>query len=116
MEASNDEIIAMQLALASSEGIWAEATAALGLAALKKLRERGVGSGIYYPIPVHRQKPFVELGYGAQSFAVTERLTEQVVSIPVHPSLSDDEVSAVIAAVNQTADELGTLAAEAVGA
>ncbi|MFI5267684.1 MAG: pyridoxal-phosphate dependent enzyme, partial [Chloroflexota bacterium] len=41
MEASNDEIIAMQLALASSEGIWAEATSALSLAALKKLRERG---------------------------------------------------------------------------
>jgi threonine synthase len=41
MEASNDEIVAMQLELASTEGIWAEATAALGLAAVKKLRQRG---------------------------------------------------------------------------
>ena len=80
------------------------------------LRDRGVGSGIYYPIPVHRQKPFIELGYGVQSFPVTDRLTEQVVSIPVHPSLSDDEVSAVIAAVNETANELGPIAAEVVGA
>lgn len=41
MEASNEEIIEMQLALASTEGMWAEATAALGLAAVKKLRQQG---------------------------------------------------------------------------
>jgi dTDP-4-amino-4,6-dideoxygalactose transaminase len=46
---------------------------------------------------------------------VTERLTEQVLSIPVHPSLSDDEVSTVIGAVNETAAELGTLEAAAAG-
>ncbi len=74
-----------------------------------RLAERGVGSGIYYPIPVHRQKPFVALGYGDQTFPVTERLTEQVLSIPVHPSLSNDEVATVIGAVNETAVELGPL-------
>ena len=72
-----------------------------------RLAERGVGSGIYYPIPVHRQKPFVELGYGDLRFPVTERLTQEVLSIPVHPSLTEEEVSQVVAAVNQTADELG---------
>jgi dTDP-4-amino-4,6-dideoxygalactose transaminase len=76
------------------------------------LKARGVGSGIYYPIPVHRQKPFIAMGYGDATYPVTDRLTEQVVSIPVHPSLTDDEVAAVIAAVNATADELGHLAAE----
>ena len=79
------------------------------------LRERGVGTGIFYPIPVHHQKPFVELGYGDQSFPVTDRLTEQVISIPVHPTLTDDEVSTVVAAVNQTAAELGPIV-EPVGA
>ena len=74
-----------------------------------RLTERGVGSGIYYPIPVHRQKPFIALGYGDGSYPVTDRLTEQVLSIPVHPSLSDDEVSTVIAAVNETATELGPM-------
>ncbi len=77
------------------------------------LTERGVGSGIYYPIPVHRQKPFVALGYGDGSFPVTDRLTEQVLSIPVHPSLSDDEVSTVIGVVNETASTLGPLEIEA---
>ena len=79
------------------------------------LRERGVGTGIFYPIPVHHQKPFVELGYGDLSFPVTDRLTEQVISIPVHPTLTDDEVSTVVAAVNQTAAELGPIV-EPVGA
>jgi perosamine synthetase len=75
------------------------------------LRDRGVGTGIYYPIPVHRQKPFEALGYGDQRFPVTERLTEQVLSIPVHPSLTDDEVSTVIDAVNAVAAELGPISA-----
>jgi dTDP-4-amino-4,6-dideoxygalactose transaminase len=76
---------------------------------VERLRERGVGSGIYYPIPVHRQKPFVELGYGDLSFPVTDRLTQEVVSIPVHPSLPDAEVDQVIEAVNRTAEELGPM-------
>jgi len=79
----------------------------------ERLRERGVGSAVYYPIPVHRQKPFVALGYGEQQFPVAERLCAEVISIPVHPSLTDDDVTAVIAAVNGVAAELGSLAAAA---
>lgn len=81
---------------------------------VERLREQDVGSGVYYPIPVDRQKPLVALGYGQERFPVTELLTEQVLSIPVHPSLSDAEVSTVIAAVNATAVELGPLAVAAV--
>jgi perosamine synthetase len=75
----------------------------------ERLRGRGVGSAIYYPIPVHRQKAFEAMGYERASFPVTDRLTEEVLSIPVHPSLSDAEVDEVIDAVNATADELGAL-------
>jgi dTDP-4-amino-4,6-dideoxygalactose transaminase len=79
----------------------------------ERLKERGVGTGIYYPIPVHRQKPFVALGYGELRFPVSERLCDEVLSIPVHPSLSEDEVEAVIAAVNGVAGELGPVVAVA---
>ena len=75
---------------------------------VEHLRQRGVGTGVYYPIPLHRQKPFLELGYGDQSFPVSEQLAEEVVSIPVHPGLSDDDVDAVIEAVNAVAAELGS--------
>jgi len=73
----------------------------------ERLRERGVGTGVYYPIPVHRQKPLLDLGYGDESFPVSEQLTEEVLSIPVHPGLSDADVDTVIEAVNATAAELG---------
>ncbi|MBA3586398.1 MAG: DegT/DnrJ/EryC1/StrS family aminotransferase [Chloroflexi bacterium] len=79
------------------------------------LKGRGVGNAIYYPIPVHRQKPYLALGYGAESMPVTDRLTAQVLSIPVHPSLSDQEVTAVIAAVNAVAADLGPLETEGAG-
>ena len=84
---------------------------------VRRAPRRSVASGarIYYPIPVHRQKPFIALGYGDQRYPVTERLTEQVLSIPVHPSLTDDEVATVIGAVNETAAELGPLEAAAAG-
>ena len=76
---------------------------------VERLSERGVGTGVYYPIPVHRQKPFIELGYGDESFPVSERLSREVVSIPVHPSLTDAEVDTVIGAVNAVAAELGAV-------
>ncbi len=82
----------------------------------ESLRERGVGTGIYYPIPVHRQKPFVALGYGDVVLPVTDRLTAEVLSIPVHPTLTDDEVSTVIEAVNATARDLGPIERQASGA
>jgi perosamine synthetase len=78
---------------------------------VERLRQHGVGTGVYYPIPVHHQKPFIELGYGTESYPVSERLSDEVLSIPVHPSLTDSEVDAVIGAVNAVAAELG--AAEA---
>jgi dTDP-4-amino-4,6-dideoxygalactose transaminase len=74
---------------------------------VERLRELGVGSGVYYPIPIHRQKPFLELGYGDQSFPMSEQLSEEVVSIPVHPGLSDADVDTVIEVVNAVAGELG---------
>ncbi len=77
------------------------------------LRERGIGTGVYYPIPVHHQKPFIALGYGEQRFPVAERLCAEVVSIPVHPSLTDDEVGQVIAAVNAVAARLGPVSTAA---
>ena len=62
---------------------------------------------MYYPIPLHRQKPFLELGYGDQSFPASEQLSEEVVSIPVHPGLTDADVDTVIEVVNAVAAELG---------
>ena len=63
------------------------------------LADAGVGSGVYYPTPVHQLPSFglhVDLPVTAQAAA-------EVLSLPVHPALSDDDVSTVIAAVNKVA-------------
>lgn len=73
---------------------------------VERLREEGVGTGIYYPVPVHRQRAYADLGYGDQQFPVSERLSADVVSIPVHPGLSDDDVERVIEVVNIVAAEV----------
>jgi perosamine synthetase len=78
---------------------------------VERLRAHRVGTGVYYPIPVHRQKPLVALGYGDQAFPASERLAADVVSIPVHPSLTDAEVTTVVEAVNAVAAELGPIEA-----
>ncbi|MGI8829438.1 MAG: DegT/DnrJ/EryC1/StrS family aminotransferase [Candidatus Limnocylindria bacterium] len=72
-----------------------------------RLADRGVGSNIYYPVPVHRQDPFRAAGLGSEQLPVTERLVEEILSIPIHPTLSDAEVDTIIEAVNTTARELG---------
>jgi dTDP-4-amino-4,6-dideoxygalactose transaminase len=72
----------------------------------QRLEQRGVGSNVYYPVPVHRQEPFRDIA-GEQSLPVTEALTEDIMSIPIYPNLSDAEVDSVIAGVNAVAEELG---------
>ncbi len=73
----------------------------------ERLAERGVGSNVYYPVPVHRQEPLRTLGHAAQQLPVTERMVDEILSIPVHPALSDDDVSTIVEAVNATAAEVG---------
>ncbi|MBN8633684.1 MAG: DegT/DnrJ/EryC1/StrS family aminotransferase [Anaerolineae bacterium] len=67
-------------------------------AAVKKLTDAGVGTGIFYPVPVYRQKVYTELGYN-QSLPVTELVTQQVISLPVHPKLTSADLETIVAAV-----------------
>lgn len=71
-----------------------------------QLAERGVGSNVYYPVPVHHQVPFRDIA-GDRELPVTDRLTEDIMSIPVYPNLTDAEVDTVISGVNEVAKELG---------
>lgn len=68
-------------------------------AAVEAVREAGVGVAIFYPVPVHHQKLYRELGYDV-SLPVTERLSREVFSLPVHPSLTPDDLETIVAAVN----------------
>jgi perosamine synthetase len=70
-------------------------------AAVKKLNEAGVGTGIFYPIPANKQSYMVSDGYGDIILPVTERLVNKVISLPVHPQLSQADLETIVAEVNK---------------
>jgi UDP-2-acetamido-2-deoxy-ribo-hexuluronate aminotransferase len=65
------------------------------------LEEAGVGTGIFYRVPLHRHPAFAHRRGAAESLAVSERLADEVLSLPLHPDLADWEVETVIDAVRR---------------
>jgi len=65
------------------------------------LADEGISSGIYYPVPIHRQTYYTqELGYDV-SQPKAEKAADEVLSLPVHPALTEEDLVAIVAAVNE---------------
>lgn len=65
------------------------------------LSGKQISTLMHYPVPVHLQKPFASLGYGPGTFPVTERLCREILSLPMYPELTDDQISIVAAAIRE---------------
>ncbi|MEO6965257.1 MAG: DegT/DnrJ/EryC1/StrS family aminotransferase, partial [Acidobacteriaceae bacterium] len=63
------------------------------------LTERGIGSEVYYPLPLHLQKSLESLGYGKGSFPESERAAKEVLALPMFPELTQTEQERVVAAI-----------------
>ena len=63
------------------------------------LKEKNVDTRVHYPIPIHLQDAARDLGYGKGDFPNAERYALTMISLPIYPELSDDEVTYVIASV-----------------
>lgn len=63
------------------------------------LKEKGIGTSIYYPRPLHLQKCFAYLGYKEGDFPVAERVCNEILALPMYPELSDDEIDYVCDAI-----------------
>lgn len=61
-----------------------------------KLRESGVGSGVYYPKPLHLYPHIKKYGYGKGDFPVAEQAAAAVLSLPIHPGISEEDVISVV--------------------
>jgi dTDP-4-amino-4,6-dideoxygalactose transaminase len=61
-----------------------------------KLREAGIQTGVHYPIPVHLQPAYRDLGVMRGCLAVTEQATEQVLSLPMYPELTQLHISRIV--------------------
>ena len=64
----------------------------------KHLQENGIGFGIHYPLPLHRQPLFEKLGYTDENVncPVASEMSEKVLSLPVHPHLSNDDLERIV--------------------
>ncbi|HKP51050.1 MAG TPA: DegT/DnrJ/EryC1/StrS family aminotransferase [Chloroflexia bacterium] len=67
------------------------------------LTAHGVGSEVYYPVPVHQQQLYREMGYKGEGFPESERASREVLSLPIHPGLSQGDLEMIVAVVKSKA-------------
>jgi dTDP-4-amino-4,6-dideoxygalactose transaminase len=69
-----------------------------------ELQAAHIQTGIHYPIPVHLQPAYSDLGYRRGDFPVAEKAADEVLSLPMHPELTDEAIERVASAVARSAD------------
>lgn len=63
---------------------------------LEKLKEKGIATGVYYPVPLHLQKVYKDLGYNEGDMPVSEYLSHRTFAIPVYPELTEEQINYII--------------------
>lgn len=64
----------------------------------KHLQNNGVGYLVHYPVPPHKQKAYAE--WNDQTYPITEKIHDTVISLPLHPTLTDEEIGRIITTCN----------------
>jgi dTDP-4-amino-4,6-dideoxygalactose transaminase len=59
------------------------------------LQKEGIQTGIHYPVPVHLQPAYADLGYGRLAFPQSEKAADQVLCLPLYPEMTDDQIERV---------------------
>ena len=63
------------------------------------LQQRGIGTEVYYPIPMHLQECFAYLGHGVGAYAQSERAAKETLALPIYPELSEAQLRYVVESV-----------------
>ncbi len=69
----------------------------------ERLRDNGIGTGIYYPLPLHHQPLFRDLGYDQNCCPNSIEASREVLSLPVHPSVSEEDVNYIVDTIKELA-------------
>ncbi|HEX7589062.1 MAG TPA: DegT/DnrJ/EryC1/StrS family aminotransferase [Anaerolineae bacterium] len=67
----------------------------------KHLKARGIESGIHYPIPLHLQPVYQDLGYHAGDFPQAEKAADEILSLPMYPELTEAQMQEIVGAVKE---------------
>ena len=67
----------------------------------KYLGDKGIATGLHYPLPLHLQKAYSHLGYKEGDFPVTEHVAARLISLPMFPELTADQIEYVAASINE---------------
>ena len=65
----------------------------------KHLNEKGIPCGVYYPIPLHLQKAYLDARYNEEDFKVTNQLVKDVISLPMHTELDDEQIEFITSTI-----------------
>ena len=68
-------------------------------ALVKHLNEQGIPCGVYYPIPLHLQKAYKDSRYKEEDFKVTNQLIKEVISLPMHTELDDEQIKFITSTI-----------------
>lgn len=68
-------------------------------ALVKHLNENAIPCGVYYPIPLHKQKAYLDERYNESDFPITNQLVTEVISLPMHTELDDEQINHITALV-----------------
>jgi len=68
------------------------------------LSAKGIGTGLHYPVPLHLQQAYKDLGYRKDDFPVTERIAERGLSLPMYAELKDEQIQYVTTAIKEFFD------------
>jgi dTDP-4-amino-4,6-dideoxygalactose transaminase len=73
----------------------------------KHLKEQGIGTEVYYPVPMHQQECFAYLGHREGDFPESEKAGKESLAIPVYPELTDEQAAYVVRTIREflTANE-----------
>jgi len=74
------------------------------------LQAKGIGTEVYYPVPMHLQECFAYLGHGVGAFPESERAANETLALPVHPEISEEQARYVVDCVRAFVVEEGLAA------
>ncbi len=76
------------------------------------LENKGIGAGMHYPIPVHMQEAWREYGGGDFSLPVTEKITKEIISLPIYPEMTNEEVDYICDCIREFGESGRSVAVE----